>query len=110
MRERTHTPGVELEDSHFLSAGIYRILRDDTEKNPNPWLLTKNATVQTSRQLKAHLLCRSCEERFTKNGENWVLRHCRQKDGRSPKPPGLDRALTFCWRTLIVPESRAILK
>jgi hypothetical protein len=78
------TPGVELEDSHFLSAGIYRILRDDGEKNPNPWLLTKNATVQTSRQLKAHLLCRSCEERFTKNGENWVLRHCRHKDGRFP--------------------------
>jgi hypothetical protein len=21
-------------------------------------------------------------ERFSKNGENWVLRHCRQKDGR----------------------------
>jgi hypothetical protein len=40
--------------------------------------------VQTSRQLKAHLLCRSCEERFSKNGENWVLRHCHRKDGRFP--------------------------
>jgi hypothetical protein len=66
---------------HFLSAGIDRILRDDTEKNPNPWLLTQNARVQTSRQIKAHRLCRSGEERFSKNGENWVLRHCRQKDG-----------------------------
>jgi hypothetical protein len=33
MRERTYTPGVELEDSHFLSAGIYRILRDDREES-----------------------------------------------------------------------------
>jgi hypothetical protein len=62
-------PGVELRDSHFLSAGIYRILRYDTEKNPNPWLLTKDATVQTSRQLKAHHLCRDCEQRLSKNEE-----------------------------------------
>ena len=76
--------GVELQDSHFLSAGIYRILRDDNEKNPNPWLLTKDAAVQTSSQLKAHLLCRDCEQRLSKNGENWVLGNCRRKDGRFP--------------------------
>jgi hypothetical protein len=76
--------GVELRDSHFLSAGIYRILRDDNEKNPNPWLLTKDAAVQTSSQLKAHLLCHDCEQLFSKNGETWVLGRCRRKDGRFP--------------------------
>ena len=76
--------GVELRDSHFLSAGIYRILRDDNEKNPNPWLLTKDAVVQTSSQLKAHLLCHDCEQRFSKNGGTWVLGRCRRNEGRFP--------------------------
>jgi len=72
---------ASLRDSHFLSAGIYRILRDDNEKNPNPWLLTGKTAVQSSRQLKARLLCRDCEQRFSKLGENWVLKNCLRKDG-----------------------------
>ena len=74
---------ASLEDSHFLSAGIYRVLRDEREKNPNPWLLTKTA-VQTSRQMTARLLCRDCEQRFSKYGENWVLGHCLRKDRSFP--------------------------
>ena len=58
----------QLEGSHFLSAGIYRILRDETEKNLNPWLLTPTTAVQTSRQMKARLLCRDCEQRFSELG------------------------------------------
>jgi hypothetical protein len=73
-----------LEESHFLSAGIYRILRDDKEKNPNPWLLTRTTAVQTSRQMTARLLCRACEQRFSKYGETWVLGHCLRKDGSFP--------------------------
>jgi hypothetical protein len=75
---------ASLEDSHFLSAGIYGILRDDNEKNPNPWLLTKKTAVQTSRQMTARLLCRDCEQRFSKFGENWVLAHCLHKDRSFP--------------------------
>jgi hypothetical protein len=74
----------KLEDSHFLSAGIYRRLRDATAKNPNPVLLTPNGAVPTSKQIKAHLLCSDCEQRFSKNGENWVLARCLQADGRFP--------------------------
>jgi hypothetical protein len=77
------TAGVELQDSHYLSVGIYRILRDDTEKNPNPWLLTKNATVQTSRQLKAHLLCPGLRTTLSRNGENW--RYCKPAIGKNGK-------------------------
>lgn len=75
---------TSLEESHFLSAGIYRILRDENEKNPNPWLLTGKTAVQTSRQMKARLLCRDCEQRFSKFGEDWVLKHCLRKDGSFP--------------------------
>jgi hypothetical protein len=74
----------KLEDSHFLPAGIYRILRDDKEKNPNPYLLTGKTAVQIQRQMKAPLLCSDCEQRFNKFGEDWVLKHCLQKDGSFP--------------------------
>ncbi len=74
-------PVPSLRDSHFLSAGIYRILRDDNEKNPHPWVLSGKAAVQSSRQMKAHLLCAECEQRFSKLGENWALKHCLRKDG-----------------------------
>jgi hypothetical protein len=73
-----------LQLSHLEPAGVYRILRDETEKNPNPWLLTKTAAVQTSRQTRAWLLCRDCEQRFSKNGENWVLAHCLKADRSFP--------------------------
>lgn len=74
-------PVPSLRDSHFLSAGIYRILRDDNEKNPHPWVLSGKAAVQSSRQMKVHLLCAECEQRFSKLGENWALKHCLRKDG-----------------------------
>jgi hypothetical protein len=76
--------GVDLQLSHLNPAGVYRVLRDDTEKNPNPWLLTKTAAVQTSKQTRARLLCRDCEQRFSQNGENWVLRHCLKADRSFP--------------------------
>jgi hypothetical protein len=75
---------ASLRDSHFLSAGIYRILRDDDEKNPNPWVLSGKGAVQSSRQMKARLLCADCEQRLSKHGENWVLKHCLRKDGSFP--------------------------
>lgn len=75
---------VNLENSHFLPAGIYRRLRDDRETNPNPWMLTGEIAIQTSRQVTAHLLCRCCEQRLSKHGETWVLRHCLGKDGSFP--------------------------
>ena len=75
---------VELKKSHYLPAGIYKGLRDETKKNPNPVLISRRGAVQTSRQKTAPLLCSSCEQRFSKNGENWVLHNCLQKDGSFP--------------------------
>jgi hypothetical protein len=77
-----HVP--RLEKSHFLPAGVYRILRDDGEKNPNPWQLTRTNSVQTSWQMKAPLLCFDCEQRLCKHGEAWVLAHCLKKNGAFP--------------------------
>ena len=104
---------ASLEDSHFLSAGIYRALRDEREKNPNPWLLTKTTAVQTSRQMTAPLLCRACEQRFSKYGENWVLGHCLRKDRSFPlasilasKTPDVssDKTTTRIYYASTIPE------
>lgn len=73
----------KLRDSHYLSKGIYRILREDGFDNPNPWVLTKKTAVQSSKQETAYLLCQDCEQRFNENGERWVLKHCLRKDGKS---------------------------
>lgn len=75
---------ARLEESHFLSKGIYKRLRNDNGRNPNPWRVTPHGVVQTSEQLKAQLLCRSCEQRLCKFGEAWMLRHCIQRDGSFP--------------------------
>lgn len=92
---------ARLEKSHFIPAGVYRILRDEGEKNPNPWLLTRSQSVQTSWQMRAPLLCFDCEQRLCKQGETWVLAHCLRKDGSFPlastlasKSPDLSSAET----------------
>jgi hypothetical protein len=72
----------ELRKSHFLPNGIYKILRDSEAPNPNPWTITLNAVTQTSRQVWAWLLCDCCEQRFSRNGEDWVIKHCLRHDGR----------------------------
>lgn len=42
-------------------------------KNPNPVALSNNELVQSSTQLSDYLLCSDCEQKFSKNGESWVL-------------------------------------
>ncbi|MDR3791788.1 MAG: hypothetical protein P4L03_00265 [Terracidiphilus sp.] len=75
---------VKLQDSHFLPKGLYKRLRDESQKNPNPVLVTKNTVVQTSEQMSEYLLCGECEQRLNRNGERWILGNCLQGDGSFP--------------------------
>ena len=68
--------GQELQNSHYQPAGVYRVLRDETQGNPNPLKLTDKGVIQDSLQLSDYLLCRSCEQRLNRNGESWFLAHC----------------------------------
>jgi hypothetical protein len=88
--ERTPTIGkcklclrddIELQWTHFLPAGVYKIVRDDGSPKPDPFSVTKRGAAQTSNQLRKHLLCECCEQRLHQDGENWVLRHCLRPDG-----------------------------
>lgn len=74
----------DLQDSHYLPKGIYKRLSGKDEKNRNPWLLSNKTAVQTSRQLRAHLLCSDCEQRINKKGEKWVIGNCLQEDDSFP--------------------------
>lgn len=77
--------GVELQSSHFLPAAVYRAMRSKSSQgNPNPWEVTPISAKQTSRQVKAPLLCRDCEQRFSSNGERWVFTHGLRNDGTFP--------------------------
>jgi hypothetical protein len=88
-----HLNDQELQDSHFLPAGVYRVIRDETQANPNPLKFNDDVVFQDSKQVSDHLLCHECEERLNKSGEQWFLAHCCRKnqfrlgsllDGASP--------------------------
>lgn len=70
----------ELRDSHFIPKGVYRQLREPGSK-PDPWEITEDRAVQTSKQLKAHLLCDGCEGRLSRAGEDWVMKHFLRANG-----------------------------
>jgi hypothetical protein len=76
------TEGVELQNSHFLPAAIYKVLRDEGSRNSNPWKLSAEGAVQTSKQMQEYLLCFKCEQHFREKGEDWVLRHCLLNSGQ----------------------------
>jgi hypothetical protein len=65
-----------LQKSHLLPKALYRLLRTQSIKNPDPVWFTRKAAWTSSKQLADELLCSDCEQLFNKNGEDWVLRHC----------------------------------
>jgi len=65
--------GQELQESHLLPAGMYRRLLSE-DKNPHPILITRAGSRSSSEQITDNVLCRDCESRFGRLGENYALR------------------------------------
>jgi hypothetical protein len=88
---------AELQNSHLMPSSLFRKSRIPGAANPNPMLVTETGSVQTSRQIRNFVLCRDCEQLFSKNGENYVMSQV--FDGTSKKFPLLDalRASTPTW-------------
>src|SRR5713101_3856798 len=69
-----------LQDTHLFPAALYKILRDPDRPNPNPVMVTRNHAGTTSRQVSAYFLCWDCEQRFSRNGEQYVVSQCARRD------------------------------
>src|ERR1043166_9314700 len=77
-----HSLDVELIDSHFMPAALYRIAQ--AQKNEQAVIVSPGASLFSSAQATDFLLCATCEDRFNKNGESWVLKHCWRSETKFP--------------------------
>src|SRR6267378_6751192 len=69
----------DLRESHLIPKALFRIIRDPNPIDgigPDPLHITKDATIRTSEQFTCRLLCRDCEDLFSKNGERIVIKEC----------------------------------
>jgi hypothetical protein len=69
---------AELQDSHFIPQAAYRLVRGEG-KNPHPLVVQSNKVMQTSVQMRAHMFCRDCEQRFHLGGEDTFFRYCHRE-------------------------------
>ncbi|GEM_PF-974487 len=73
----------ELRNSHLFPAAVYKSLRTLANKaDPNPVVVTKSKSFTSSKQISSLFLCDSCEQRFSANGESYVLPQCAQPNGQ----------------------------
>ncbi len=86
---------AELQESHLIAAGFYRLMREGVADNPNPVLISGGMARATSDQIKMGLLCCACEQRFNANGENYVLANCARQDGSFGLRDSLVRTTPF---------------
>jgi hypothetical protein len=77
----------ELQDSHYLSAGLYRIAR----KRGGSLVRTPKIIVGSDRQIHEYLLCQACEQLFNRNGEDYVLPLVKQSEIEFPLLTVLNR-------------------
>jgi len=73
----------DLQDSHLLLAALYKFLRTSTTgTDPNPVVVTKSKAFTSSKQVSSPFLCKNCEQRFSDNGERYILAQCAQPNGQ----------------------------
>src|ERR1039458_1416802 len=72
---------AELQDSHFIPKAAYKLIRGEG-KNPHPLVVQTDKVVQTSAQTRAHLLCRDCEQRLHRQGEDTFFHYCYRGPGK----------------------------
>lgn len=75
----------DLRDSHLMPRALYRMARGSGAKgNQDPHVLSAKGRKPSSHQIQDYVLCRECEERFNKNGENYVMRVVTKRTGQFP--------------------------
>jgi hypothetical protein len=69
---------ADLQQSHYLGRALYRLSSGDGER---PILMSPDLVIQDQKQIKDYVLCRNCEQRFTKMGEDYLMKMVNRKDG-----------------------------
>src|SRR2546425_7684790 len=89
LKSLTHMPvdkcrlcllSKDLQDSHFLSKALYKIAR----KRGGSVVKTPELFIEISNQVHDYLLCRDCEQLFSKNGEDYVMPLVKQDERDFP--------------------------
>ena len=73
-----------LQQSHLIGRALYRLCRGDGSGNQDPLTFTATEHKKSSYQVKDYLLCHSCEQRFSRDGENYVTRLVTKRDDTFP--------------------------
>jgi hypothetical protein len=69
---------ADLQQTHYLGRAFYRLSSTDSE---SPILMSPDLVIQDQKQIKDYVLCRNCEQQFTKMGEDYAMRLVNRKDG-----------------------------
>lgn len=71
-----------LQESHLLPAAVYRLIRDPSDgPNSSPVHVTTKKSFRSDKQITEYFLCCNCEQRFSVNGESYVLSQCDRRNG-----------------------------
>jgi hypothetical protein len=67
--------------SHLIPKRVFEVILSANPGQKAPIMMTNRLTVMKHAQLKDHLLCEGCEDRFNKNGERYVFEMMNTLDG-----------------------------
>jgi hypothetical protein len=103
----------QLQESHLMPRALYRMARGSGIKgNQDPHVLTAKERKSSSHQIKDYVLCRECEQRFSKNGEDYVMRLVTNRNGKFPLLDMLNATptplKTPTWSAYTAAQTRAI--
>lgn len=75
----------ELQHSHLMPRALYRMARGSGSRgNQDPHVLNAEGRKPSSHQIRDYVLCHDCEQVFSRNGEDYVMRLVTKRDGQFP--------------------------
>jgi hypothetical protein len=81
----------DLRRSHLMARSLYKKSGSDDPKQPHPLVRTAKGTKPSSHQVQDYVFCHGCEQRFGKEGEDYMMRLVVTRDGRFPVLEMLER-------------------
>jgi len=85
----------EVVSSHLMPRSLYKKSRGPGKKgNQDPLTVDASGKRPSSYQVEDHLLCPSCEDRFNRNGEHYVMQLLTTREGRFPLLEMLQKVTT----------------